>query len=70
MCQLPSCGQRAATIGKRRRSFREIANKPGQTAGGLFARIILPKHLMPQIPLEKSELTDLAAYIMSLRDQP
>jgi mono/diheme cytochrome c family protein len=51
-------------------SFREIANKPGQTAGGLVARIILPKHSMPQIPLEKSELTDLAAYIMSLRDRP
>jgi len=51
-------------------SFREIANKPGQTAGGLVARIILPKHPMPQIPLEKSELTDLAAYIMSLRDRP
>ncbi len=51
-------------------SFREIANKPGQTVGGLFARIILPKHPMPQIPLENSELTDLAAYIMSLRDRP
>ena len=51
-------------------SFREIANKPRQTVGGLFACIILPKHPMPQIPLENSELTDLTAYIMSLRDQP
>ena len=51
-------------------SFREIANKPGQTVGGLLASIILPKHPMPQIPLENSELTDLATYIMSLRDQP
>ncbi len=51
-------------------SFPEIANLQGQTAGGIMARIILPKHPMPQIPLTKSELTDLAAYIMSLRDPP
>jgi hypothetical protein len=30
----------------------------------------LPKHPMPQIPLTKSELTDLASYILSLRDAP
>jgi mono/diheme cytochrome c family protein len=51
-------------------SFPEIANLQGQTAGGIVARIILPKHPMPQIPLTKSELSDLAAYIMSLRDPP
>ena len=51
-------------------SFREIANLQGQTAGDIMAHIMLPKHPMPQIPLTKSELADLAAYILSLRDKP
>ncbi len=56
-------------------SFREIANKSGQTVGSIMARIVIPKHPMPVIPLTKSELEDLAAYIedlaayiMTLRD--
>jgi mono/diheme cytochrome c family protein len=49
-------------------SFPEIANLPEQTAGAVAARIMLPKHPMPQIPLTKAELSDLAAYILSLRD--
>ena len=32
-----------------------------------MARIMLPKHPMPQIPLQKNELADLAAYILSLQ---
>jgi mono/diheme cytochrome c family protein len=51
-------------------SFPEIANLEGQTAGAIIGRIILPKHPMPQIPLTESELRDLAAYIMSLREPP
>ncbi len=51
-------------------SFPEIANLEGQTAGAIIGRIILPKHPMPQIPLTKSELSDLAAFIMSLREPP
>ena len=31
-----------------------------------MAFIVLPKHPMAQIPLTKSELADLSAYIMSL----
>jgi mono/diheme cytochrome c family protein len=50
-------------------SFHEIAGKTGQTAGAIMAHIVLPKHPMPTIPLTKSELADLAAYIMNLRDQ-
>jgi mono/diheme cytochrome c family protein len=50
-------------------SFPEIANLPEQTAGAVAARIMLPKHPMPQIPLTKSELSDLAAYILSLRTE-
>jgi mono/diheme cytochrome c family protein len=49
-------------------SFREIANKQGQTQGAIMARIMIPKHPMPVIPLTKSELNDLAAYILSLRN--
>jgi mono/diheme cytochrome c family protein len=49
-------------------SFHEIANKQGQTEGTIMAHIVLPKHPMPTIPLTKSELADLAAYIMTLRD--
>ncbi len=51
-------------------SFHEIANQQAQTEGEIIAHIMLPKHPMPQIPLTKSELADLAAYIMSLRDRP
>jgi mono/diheme cytochrome c family protein len=51
-------------------SFHEIANQSGQTAGAIMAHIVLPKHPMPQIPLEKNEMADLAAYILSLRDRP
>lgn len=49
-------------------SFREIANKEAQTEGAIMARIVLPSHPMPEIPLTKREIADLAAYIMSLRD--
>jgi len=49
-------------------SFHEIANKEMQTEGSIMAHIVLPKHPMPEIPLTRSELADLAAYIVSLRD--
>lgn len=51
-------------------SFHEIGNQEGQTAGAITAHIILPKHPMPQISLTKSELADLSAYILTLRDAP
>ena len=50
-------------------SFHEIANREGQSAGVIMAHIMLPKHPMPTIPLTKSELADLSAYILSLRDK-
>jgi mono/diheme cytochrome c family protein len=49
-------------------SFHEIANKEGQTAGAIMAHIVLPKHPMLTIPLTKSQLANLSAYIMTLRD--
>ena len=50
-------------------SFQEIANKEGQSAGAIMAHIMLPKHPMPTIPRTKSELADLSAYILSLREE-
>jgi mono/diheme cytochrome c family protein len=67
-CHLVAPGQEHANVDVP--SFREIANRQGQTAGTITARIILPNHPMPQIPLDKAELADLAAYILSLRDRP
>ena len=48
-------------------SFVEIANMESQTDGSIMAKIIIPKHPMPTIPITQAELRDLAAYIMSLR---
>ncbi|MDJ0511942.1 MAG: cytochrome c [Methyloceanibacter sp.] len=50
-------------------TFREIANQQHQTPGEVMARIAIPAHPMPVIPLTKRELEDLAAYIMSLRSE-
>jgi mono/diheme cytochrome c family protein len=65
-CHLVSTEQKQANVDIP--SFREIANKSAQTEGAIMAHIVLPKHPMPTIPITKSELADLAAYIMSLRD--
>ncbi|MEJ2516957.1 MAG: c-type cytochrome [Methyloceanibacter sp.] len=50
-------------------TFQEIADKPEQTEGRIMARIAIPKHPMPVIPISKEELEDVAAYIMSLRSE-
>ena len=49
-------------------SFKEIANREGQTEGSIMASILLPNHPMPTIPLTTSEIDDLTAYIISLRN--
>ena len=67
-CHLVAASQEHANVDVP--SFREIANREGQSAGTITAEIILPKHPMPQIQLDKTELVDLAAYILSLRDRP
>jgi mono/diheme cytochrome c family protein len=66
-CHLVGTGQEQANVDIL--SFHEISNRQGQTEGAIMARIVLPKHPMPTILLTKSELADLAAYIMSLRDR-
>jgi mono/diheme cytochrome c family protein len=64
-CHLVEAGQEHANVDIP--TFHEIANMTGQTEGAIIAHIILPKHPMPVIPITKSELSDLAAYIMTLR---
>jgi mono/diheme cytochrome c family protein len=49
-------------------SFVEIANRQGQSTEQLKTQIMLPPHPMPEIPLERAELADLAAYILTLRN--
>ena len=48
-------------------TFHEIANREQQSADEITARIVLPKHPMPEIQLTRDERGHLAAYIMSLR---
>lgn len=48
-------------------TFPEIARKQGQTAERISGAIIMPAHPMPQIPLTKSQIDDVVAYIMSLK---
>jgi mono/diheme cytochrome c family protein len=48
-------------------SFVAIANKPNQTAEAIAGRIVLPHPPMPTIHLSRSEIADLATYIISLK---
>jgi mono/diheme cytochrome c family protein len=66
-CHLVSSAQEQVNVDVP--SFHEIGNLQSQTEGSIMAKIVMPKHSMPVIPITKSELEDLAAYIMSLRDQ-
>ena len=67
-CHLVSSAQQQQPANADVPSFKEIAEREDQSAGAIAARIMLPKHPMPQIPLTKAELADLAAYILGLRD--
>lgn len=66
-CHLVSSAQEQVNVDVP--SFREIGNLQSQTEGSIMAKIVMPKHPMPVIPITTSELKDLAAYIMSLKDQ-
>lgn len=48
-------------------SFMAMADKPGQTADTLQAAMLSPHPPMPQVQLTTFELTNLAAYILSLK---
>jgi mono/diheme cytochrome c family protein len=48
-------------------SFAAIANRSGQTAEAIAGRILMPHPQMPTVQLTRTEIADLASYIMSLR---
>lgn len=48
-------------------TFASIANRPGQTPLGIAGGIVVPHPPMPDIPLTRDEIRDLAAYIFALR---
>jgi mono/diheme cytochrome c family protein len=72
-CHLVSDDQRFAPLLKGAPSFREIANRPNATAASLRRTIAA----LPQVPrngrmanplLTNDQLADVAAYIMTLRE--
>lgn len=50
-------------------SFETVANREGQTLGGIAAWLFEPHPPMPDLQLSPAEFRDLAAYIMSLRER-
>jgi mono/diheme cytochrome c family protein len=48
-------------------SFRSLAGRPYRTPESLQAYIMTPRHPMPAIPLELSEIRDVVDYIQSLK---
>jgi hypothetical protein len=50
-------------------TFDEIANEPGISTNSLIERIEAVHPTMPNIPFERQELIDLAAYILSSNDE-
>jgi mono/diheme cytochrome c family protein len=48
-------------------SFRALADRPYRTPESLQAYIMTPRHPMPAIPLELSEIRDVVDYIQSLK---
>ena len=49
-------------------SFASIARRAGQTPMGIAGGIVVPHPPMPDIPLTRDEIADLAAYVFTLRD--
>ena len=50
-------------------AFQSVANREGQTLGGITAWLFQPHPPMPDLMLSPVEFRDLAAYIMSLRSE-
>ena len=50
-------------------TFEAVANRDGQTLGGILAWLFEPHPPMPDMLLSPFEYGDLAAYIMSLREE-
>jgi len=49
--------------------FSEVTNRPGMTAEKIEASVLSPHRAMPTIQFSREELTDISAYIMSLRER-
>lgn len=49
--------------------FREVANRPGMTREAIETFVLNPHPPMPQVQLTRDELSDISAYIMSLRGE-
>ncbi len=52
------------------RGFEELANAPGQTQLRLAGSIIIPHPAIPNVPLNRTEIRDIVAYISSLGRTP
>lgn len=50
-------------------TFDEIARQSGASAKAVVERIKTEHPMMPNIPIKREELDDLAAYILSLDDE-
>lgn len=50
-------------------AFETVANREGQTLGGTMAWLFAPHPPMPDLLLSPAEYRDLAAYVMSLRQE-
>lgn len=50
-------------------AFSTVANRQGQTLGGIRAWLFEPHPPMPDLLLSPADYRDLAAYIMSLRQE-
>lgn len=49
-------------------SFSEVARRPNQSRERLKSFVMIPRHPMPALPLQGSEIDHLIEYIYSLRD--
>lgn len=67
-CHLIGGAEQSQTVPAGVPSFAAIARRPGQTATGVAGGIVVPHPPMPDIPLTRDEIADLAAYVISLRD--
>jgi mono/diheme cytochrome c family protein len=50
-------------------TFVKVANTPGMTATALSVVLRTPHRTMPDLILKSDELSNITAYILSLRDQ-
>jgi mono/diheme cytochrome c family protein len=51
-------------------AFQDIANTPGMTATAMRVFLTTSHPKMPNLILTPDEITDVSAYILSLRDRP